>query len=61
MNEITTRIVVVDDHPLLLSGLCLLLNAESDMEVVGQAEGEPLDQVYLLQFVEGLEMRRWAG
>lgn len=31
-------IVVVDDHSLLVSGLCLLLNSESDMEVVGQAD-----------------------
>ncbi|MBC8316826.1 MAG: response regulator transcription factor [Desulfobulbaceae bacterium] len=31
-------IVVVDDHSLLVSGLCLLLDGESDMEVVGQAD-----------------------
>ena len=31
-------IVVVDDHSLLVSGLCLLLNGENDMEVVGQAD-----------------------
>jgi two-component system, NarL family, response regulator NreC len=31
-------LLVVDDHPLLLAGLCMLLNAEEDMEVVGQAD-----------------------
>ena len=31
-------IVIVDDHSLLVSGLCLLLNSENDMEVVGQAD-----------------------
>ncbi len=31
-------IVIVDDHSLLVSGLCLLLDSESDMEVAGQAE-----------------------
>lgn len=30
-------ILIVDDHSLLSSGLCLLLNAEHDLEVVGQA------------------------
>lgn len=30
-------IFIVDDHSLLSSGLCLLLNAEADLEVVGQA------------------------
>jgi DNA-binding NarL/FixJ family response regulator len=30
-------ILIVDDHSLLSSGLCLLLNAERDLEVVGQA------------------------
>lgn len=31
-------ILVVDDHPLLLSGLGLLLNAEADLQVVGQTD-----------------------
>jgi len=31
-------IVIVDDHSLLVSGLCLLLNCENDMEVVGNAD-----------------------
>ena len=30
--------MVVDDHVMLLHGLCLLLNAEPDIEVVAQAE-----------------------
>lgn len=30
-------ILIVDDHSLLTSGLCLLLNAEHDLEVIGQA------------------------
>ncbi|MBC8208209.1 MAG: response regulator transcription factor [Desulfobulbaceae bacterium] len=38
MNNKPLSIVVVDDHPLLLSGLCMLLNSEDDMEVIGQAE-----------------------
>ncbi len=32
------RLLVVDDHPLLLSGLGLLLNAETDLEVAGIAD-----------------------
>jgi len=35
------RILVVDDHPVLLSGLRLLLNAEADMEVVGTSDTGP--------------------
>lgn len=30
-------ILIVDDHSVLTAGLCLLLNAEADLEVVGQA------------------------
>ncbi|ADK80951.1 response regulator [Sediminispirochaeta smaragdinae] len=32
------RIVVVDDHPIVRQGFVLLINQESDLEVVGQAE-----------------------
>ncbi|MEL6612821.1 MAG: response regulator transcription factor [Bacteroidota bacterium] len=32
-----TRLLLVDDHPLLRKGLALTLNAESDLDVVGQA------------------------
>lgn len=31
------RVVVVDDHAVVRSGLCLVLDAESDIEVVGEA------------------------
>jgi two-component system, NarL family, response regulator NreC len=44
-------IVVVDDHSLLVSGLCLLLNSESDMEVVGQADKAE----EALQLIENLQ------
>ena len=32
-----SRILVVDDHPLILSGICLLFAQESDLELVGVA------------------------
>lgn len=32
-----TRILLVDDHPLMRKGLALTLNAETDLDVVGQA------------------------
>ena len=40
MNEMSepTTILVVDDHGVLLRGLCLMLDAEKDMTVVGQAQ-----------------------
>lgn len=41
MNNEMIRILVVDDHPVLLSGLSLLLNAEPDMEVAGTADSGP--------------------
>jgi DNA-binding NarL/FixJ family response regulator len=31
------RVVLADDHPVVREGLCRLLNAEPDMEVVGEA------------------------
>ena len=34
---IKTRIYVVDDHPLMRMGLRAMINAESDMEVCGEA------------------------
>ena len=36
MNKL--RIVLVDDHAILRAGLKLLIDAQADMEVVGQAE-----------------------
>jgi two-component system, NarL family, response regulator NreC len=38
MADQKISILVVDDHPLLLAGLCMLLNAEKDMVVTGQAD-----------------------
>ncbi len=31
-----TRVLVVDDHAVVRSGICQLINAEADLEVVGQ-------------------------
>jgi len=36
-----TRIFIVDDHPLLRKGLSELINQESDMMVVGEADDAP--------------------
>jgi len=33
----TTRIVLADDHPIVLNGLRSLIAAESDLELVGEA------------------------
>ena len=33
----TSRILIVDDHQIVREGLCALLSAESDMEVIGEA------------------------
>jgi two-component system, NarL family, response regulator NreC len=35
--EMTTRVLIVDDHAVVRSGLRLLLDAEDDLEVVGEA------------------------
>ena len=35
MNE-KTRVALADDHPIILSGLGNLIEAESDLELVGQ-------------------------
>ena len=35
------RVLVADDHAVLRAGLKLLINAQSDMEVVGEAAGGP--------------------
>ena len=37
MHKSLIKVMVVDDHIMLLHGLCLLLNAEADIEVVAQA------------------------
>lgn len=38
MNK-KTRVALADDHPIILSGLGNLIEAESDLELVGQATG----------------------
>ena len=32
-----TRILLVDDHPLMRKGLAMTIEAEADLEIVGQA------------------------
>ena len=36
-----TRIALADDHPILLAGLSMLINAEDDLEIVGEATSGP--------------------
>ncbi len=38
-NELTTRILIVDDHPIVRSGLIRLLEKQSDMICCGEASG----------------------
>jgi DNA-binding NarL/FixJ family response regulator len=38
MGSERIRVLIADDHAVLRAGLCLLLDAEPDMEVVGEAE-----------------------
>jgi len=38
-GKTATRILLVDDHPVLRMGLARLINAEGDMEVCGEAAG----------------------
>src|SRR4051812_6964335 len=41
MTPLKTRILIADDHPIVLNGLRTVLNAQSDLEVVAQAsDGE---------------------
>lgn len=37
----TTRIYIVDDHPLVRQGLSQVINNETDMEICGEAEDAP--------------------
>ena len=38
MSRAKTRVLLVDDHPVLTHGLTLIINSESDLEVCGHAE-----------------------
>ena len=43
-----TRILVADDHPIVLQGLTTVLNAQADLEVVAEAtDGEQAVDVHL--------------
>lgn len=46
-----TRILLVDDHPIVCEGLAQLINQESDLEVVGKAQDAPeaMRQISALQ------------
>src|SRR3982750_3330308 len=37
-SPVKRRIFVVDDHPIVRQGLMQLINAETDLEIVGQGE-----------------------
>ena len=43
-----TRIVLADDHPILLAGLSMLIQAEEDLEIVGDATSGP-DALHLVR------------
>ena len=40
-NPQPCRVVIVDDHPIVRAGLAALIDAETDLEVCGQAEDAP--------------------
>jgi len=42
------RVFIIDDHAVLRSGLCLLINGQPDMEVVGEA-GSPITALQSVQ------------
>jgi DNA-binding NarL/FixJ family response regulator len=43
-----SRILVVDDHPLLRKGFVFVISSEADMEVIGEA-GDGLEALKLCQ------------
>jgi DNA-binding NarL/FixJ family response regulator len=36
-----TRVAIADDHPIVLTGLSMLISAEADLEIVGEATSGP--------------------
>ena len=57
------RVLIVDDHAVVRSGLRMLLDAEDDMEPVGEAgsAGEAVFQARTLEARRHLDGRRDAG
>lgn len=51
MNEKVLRLLLVDDHPIVRTGLRMLFQSEPDMRVVGEADGgaEAIEAVQKLQ------------
>ena len=47
----TVRILLIDDHPVVRAGLRALLEAEADLEVVGEADrgARAIDLVHTLR------------
>jgi YesN/AraC family two-component response regulator len=61
-----TRILVADDHPVVLRGLRMVLDAQPDLEVVAEAtEGEDAVELALSQVVHlailDISMPRMTG
>ncbi|MFC1587056.1 response regulator [Planctomycetota bacterium] len=40
-NNGTTRILIVDDHPIVFEGLCRIIDREPDLEICGNAKSAP--------------------
>src|SRR6187431_1601472 len=53
MTPLKTKILIADDHPIVLNGLRTVLNAQHDLEVVAQAsDGEEAVQVALAEPID---------
>ncbi len=48
MNTKTIKVVIVDDHPIIRKGLRLLINQESDMEVLAEIDN-PQDAINVVE------------